>query len=272
MLKRRIESYQVKKIQYLIDIKREKAKQADTMSKLAIGRNQVAEALKASLAGKVFIVKGTTGLDDIKQAARDAKVPFVAVNRRKLEDLAAGERHQGVVATLSSVPYTDVAAILAAARSKGEPPLIALLDEIQDPHNLGAILRSAEAAGVHGVTITKHRSAGVTEAAFRASAGAAAHIPVAKVTNLRNTIDSLKKEKVWIVGADQDATETYNEADLTGPLGIVIGGEGKGMRRLIKENCDFTVKIPMSGKVNSLNASVAAALMFFEARRQRTSN
>ncbi len=239
------------------------------MSKLAIGRNQVKEALKASLVEKVFVAKGTKDVGEIRRAASAGGIPLVEVNRRKLEELAGGERHQGIIAAISGVPYTDIAAILDTARARGEPPLVALLDEIQDPHNLGAIIRSAEAAGVHGVVITKRRAAGVTEAAFRASAGAAAHVPVAKVANLKNAVEALKKERVWIVGADQEAPEVYNEADLTGPLGIVIGGEGKGLRRLIREHCDFTVKIPMSGKVNSLNASVAAALMFFEVKRQR---
>ncbi len=241
------------------------------MSKLAIGRNQVKEALRASLVEKVFVAKGVRDVDEIRLAARAGGVPVVEVNRRKIDGLADGERHQGIVATLSRVPYADVAKILAAARARGEAPLVALLDEIQDPHNLGAIIRSAEAAGVHGVVITKRRAAGVTEAVFRASAGAVAHIPVVKVANLKNAIEALKKERIWIVGADQDARETYNEADLTGPLGIVIGGEGKGLRRLVREHCDFTVRIPMSGKVNSLNASVAAALMFFEVKRQRNS-
>ncbi len=239
------------------------------MADLAIGRNQVKEAIRASLVERVFVAKGTRDVGEIRQAARAAGIPVVEVNRRKLEELAGGERHQGIVAALSRVSYADLAAILASARERGEPPLVALLDEIQDPHNLGAIIRSAEAAGVHGVVITKRRSAGVTDAVFRASAGAAAHVPVAKVANIKNAIEFLQKEKVWIVGADQDAREIYHDADLTGPLGIVIGGEGKGMRRLVREHCDFTIRIPMSGKVNSLNASVAAALMFFEVRRQR---
>lgn len=241
------------------------------MSKLAIGRNQVKEALRASLAEKVFVGKGTRGaaVGEIRNAARAARIPVAEVSRHKLSELSGSGTNQGVVAVLSEVPYKDVAEILVLARNRGEPPLIALLDQIQDPHNLGAVIRSAEAAGVHGVVITKRRAAGVTDAAFRASAGAAAHVPIVRVANLKNTIEALKKERVWIVGADPDGRDIYHETDLSGPLGIVIGGEGKGLRHLILEHCDFTVRIPMSGRINSLNASVAAALLFFEAKRQR---
>jgi 23S rRNA (guanosine2251-2'-O)-methyltransferase len=241
------------------------------MGKYAVGRNQVKEALGASLVEKVYIAKGSRGraVDEVRQAARSAKVPVLQVNRRKLEELAGGLRDQGVVGLLSEIPYSSLEEILASAEKRGEPAFIALLDGIQDPHNLGAIIRSAEAAGLHGVVVTTRRSAGLSETVFRTSAGAAAHLPVAKVGNLSSTIESLKKKRVWVVGADQGADKACYETDLTGPLAVVVGGEGKGVRRLVKEHCDFTVRIPMAGRVNSLNASVAAALVFFEAKRQR---
>ena len=241
------------------------------MAKFAVGRNQVQEALGAGLVEKVYVARGSRGkpIAEVWRAARAARVPVMEVSRRKLEELAGGVRNQGVVGSLAEVPYSSLEEILGAAEERGEKPFLALLDQVQDPHNLGAIIRSAEACGLHGVVVTSRRSAGMSEAVFRTSAGAAAHLPVAKVANLSHTVETLKKKRIWVAAADQDAEKTCYEADLTGPLAIVVGGEGKGIRRLVKEHCDFTVRIPMAGKVNSLNASVAAAVVFFEAKRQR---
>ncbi len=241
------------------------------MADLAIGRNQVEEALRANTAEKVLVARGTKGaaIREIRSDARGAGVPVRDVDRREVNGMADGLRHQGVIAILARVGYVSVDDILKHARSLGEDPFIALLDGLQDPRNLGAVLRSAEAAGVHGVVLTTRKSVGLTEAAFRTSAGAAAHIRVARVTSLKNTLEKLKKARVWIAGADQEGDQSLHEADLAGPVGIVIGGEGKGLRRLVREHCDFTVRIPMAGKINSLNASGAGALIFFEVRRRR---
>ncbi len=243
------------------------------MADLAIGRNQVEESLRASTVERVLVARGTKGaaIREIRSTARSAGVPVRDVDRREINGMAEGLRHQGVIAILSRIPYVEVDDILEHARSLGQELFIALLDGVQDPRNLGAIIRSAEAAGVHGVVLTTRKSVGLTEAAFRTSAGAAAHILVARVKSLKNTLEKLKKAHVWIAGADQEGDQSLHEVDLTGPIGIVIGGEGKGLRRLVREHCDFTVRIPMAGKINSLNASVAGALIFFEVRRWRDS-
>ncbi len=229
------------------------------------------EALQAGLAEKVYVAGGSRGkaIAEVWRAAKSARVPVLEVSRRRLEELAGGLRNQGVVGLLSEVPYSSLEDIIAAAEQRHETPFVALLDQIQDPHNLGAIIRSAEACGLHGVVVTSRRSAGLSETVFRTSAGAAVHLPIAKVGNLSNAIETLKKKRVWVVGADQDAEKTCYDTDLSGPLAVVVGGEEKGVRRLVKEHCDFTVRIPMAGKVNSLNVSVAAAIVFFEAKRQR---
>ena len=242
------------------------------MSNIIYGKNPVVEALEAGQSiNKIYLASGHKNLVDKKiiQLARQNGVPVREVDRRKLVDIAGHDKTQGVVAVVMEYAYASIEDIFKNSQNKNEAPLLAILDEIQDPHNFGAIIRSAEAFGFHGIIISKDRSVGITETAVKTSAGAVAHLPIARINNLATTIKELKKRNVWIAGTDQDAKEALFEADLNRSLAIVIGSEGKGMRRLVKENCDFLVRIPMVGKINSLNASVAAALVFCEARRQR---
>jgi len=236
------------------------------------GKNPIKEALEAGQAiNKIFIVRGNKSPADRKiiQMARQRGIPIKETDSRKLSELTGQNRHQGIVAILMTVAYAEIDDIFKRAKEKNEPALIAILDEIQDPHNLGAIIRSAEAFGFHGIIIPKDRSVGLTDTVAKTSAGAVAHLPIVRVSNLARTIDDLKDEGVWIAGADQDAEMAFYKMDLNRSLGVVIGSEGKGIRRLIKKKCDFLVRIPMFGNVNSLNASVAAALVFCEARKQR---
>lgn len=240
--------------------------------KIIFGKNPIIEALQANLPlTKIFIARGvkkaTSNL--IKRLASQSGIPLRELARTKLTELVGHEDHQGIVAILSQSPYGTIDDILTAAHQRNEPLLIAILDEIQDPHNLGAIIRSADAFGIHGIIIPKHRSVGLTETVAKTSAGAISHIAVARVTNLAQTIEELKQKGLWIVGADQTSTQKIDELDVKLPLGIVIGSEGKGIRRLVKEKCDLLIQIPMYGKINSLNASVAAAVIFWEIRRQR---
>ena len=243
------------------------------MKSLIYGKNPVNEALQTHQPiEKIFIAQGLkkSTLIIIKEFARQRNIPLREVHRRKLNELTGHENHQGIVAILSKAEYGTIADILNAAHQKNEPPLIAILDEIQDPHNLGAIIRSADAFGIHGIIIPKDRSVGFTETVAKTSAGAISHVVLTRITNLAQTIDGLKQQGLWIVGADQHSAQKINEVDYSLPLGIVVGSEGRGIRRLIKEKCDFLVQIPMFGKINSLNASVAAAILFWEIRRRRT--
>ncbi|OQX95703.1 23S rRNA (guanosine(2251)-2'-O)-methyltransferase RlmB [candidate division KSB1 bacterium 4572_119] len=237
------------------------------------GKNPVKEAIESTQPiVKIYIAKGKRSpfINEVLQSARQKGIPVREVEKNKLREMSGTENHQGIVAVMTEQSYGSFEDILKRAEEKKEPVLLAILDEIQDPHNLGAIIRSAEAFGFHGIVIPKDRSAGLTETVAKTSAGAVAHLPVVRVGNLARTIDDLKKDYgLWVTGADQDASSSLYENDLNRPLGIVIGSEGKGMRRLVKEKCDFLIKIPMSGKVNSLNASVAAGIVFCEARKQR---
>jgi 23S rRNA (guanosine2251-2'-O)-methyltransferase len=242
------------------------------MSNIIHGKNPVIEALEAGQSiNKIYLANGPKNQADkkIMQLARQNGIPVQEVDRRKLVEIAGHAKTQGVVAIVMEYAYASIEDIFNNSNRKNEAPLFAILDEIQDPHNFGAIIRSAEAFGVHGIVISKDRSVGITETVAKTSAGAVAHLPIARVNNLATTIKELKKNNIWIVGTDQDAQNTFFEADLDRSLAIIIGSEGKGMRRLVKENCDFLVSIPMVGRINSLNASVAAALVFCEARRQR---
>jgi 23S rRNA (guanosine2251-2'-O)-methyltransferase len=191
------------------------------------------------------------------------------VDRANLDKLATDAPHQGVIAYAAPKEYVEVEDILAHAKAKGEDPFIVMLDEINDPHNLGAIIRTIDAAGAHGVIIPQRRSVPLTATVAKSSAGAIEYVPVARVTNLDQTIRQLKEQGLWVVGADMDGSEVYWQANLKGPLLMVIGGEGKGIGRLIKERCDLIVRLPMAGRVGSLNASVAAALLIYEVVRQR---
>ena len=237
------------------------------------GRNAVIEALRAGRGvDKIYLAKGETDrtLGHIAARARDAGVAVVMTDRRKLDALSATGAHQGVIAVAAVKEYCSVEDILAAAEAAGEPPLVVICDEISDPRNFGAILRTAECVGAHGVVIPKRRSAGVTGVVDKASAGAAEHVPVARVPNLPAAIRGMKERGLWICGSAAGAEKSLWETDLTGPLGLVIGSEGEGMGRLVAEHCDFLVRIPMRGRLDSLNAATAAGVLMYEALRQRT--
>ncbi len=236
------------------------------------GRNAVIEALRAGTAiDKIYLAKGETDktLGHIASTARAAGVVVVEADRRKLDAMSATKAHQGVIALAAVRAYASVEDILGAAREKGEAPLLVVCDEISDPHNLGAIIRTAECAGAHGVIIPKRRSAGLTSIVGKTSAGAVSFVPVARVANLPATLKELQQQGVWIFGTAADGDKTLYDADLKGPAAIVIGSEGTGMSRLVEEQCDFRLSIPMRGQINSLNASAAAAIVLYEAVRQR---
>ena len=236
------------------------------------GRNAVIEALRVGTSiDKIFLARGETdaALGHIASTARSQGVVVVEADRRKLDNMSRTHSHQGVIALAAIREYVEPEDILQIARDKGEPPLIVICDELSDPHNLGAVIRTAECAGAHGVIIPKRRSAGLTAVVAKTSAGAVSHVPVARVPNLPSLLKDLKKQGVWVFGADAAGTVPLYEADLKGPAAIVIGSEGAGMGRLMSETCDFLVRIPMRGKLNSLNASAAAAILLYEAVRQR---
>ena len=244
---------------------------AELPEDMVAGRNAVMEALKGSRSvNKLMIANGSTegSIKEIIAVAKEKGVNIQYWERSKLDNLARGIRHQGVLAQVAPVQYAELEDILVAAREKNEPPFIVLLDELEDPHNLGAILRTADAAGVHGVLIPKHRSCPLSATVAKTSAGAVEHVPVARVGNLVQTIKKLKNEGLWVAAADMDG-RNYYETDLTGPLLLIIGSEGQGVGRLVKEQCDFVVRIPMVGKINSLNASVAGSILMYEAMKQR---
>lgn len=235
------------------------------------GRNAVLEAFRSGKTiDKLFVQEG---LQDgpVLSILREARKQDTIVNRVKkerLDQLSGTGHHQGVIAQAASYGYGEIEDMLEAARQKGEPPFLILLDNIEDPHNLGAIIRTANLAGAHGVIIPKRRAAGLTAVVARTSAGALNYTPVAKVTNLGAAIDELKKEGLWFVCADMEGQMMY-DLDLKGPIGLVIGNEGRGVSRLVKEKCDFTASIPMKGEIDSLNASVAAGVLAYEILRQR---
>lgn len=236
------------------------------------GRNAVIEALRTETAiDKIYIAKGETDktLGHIASKARAAGIVVVDADRRKLDAMSRTHAHQGVIALAAVREYATVEQILQSAADRGEAPLLVVCDEISDPHNLGAILRTAECAGAHGVIIPKRRSAGLTAVVAKTSAGAVSHLPVARVANLPSLLKRLKEEGLWIFGSAADGATSLYAADLKGPAALVIGSEGSGMSRLVSETCDFLVRIPMRGKLNSLNASAAAAILLYEALRQR---
>ena len=237
------------------------------------GRNTVIEALRAGTAiDKVFIAneENDSTLRYIAAMARKAGIAVVQADKRKLDAMSFTHIHQGVIAVAASAEYVTVDEILDAARQKAEPPLIVICDEISDPHNLGAIIRTCEAAGAHGVIVPKRRSAGLTATVAKASSGAVYHTAVTRVANITAAIGSLKKAGIWVFGAVAESGAPFWKTDFTGPSALVIGSEGAGISRLVRENCDFTVSIPMLGKLSSLNASVSAAVLLYEAVRQRS--
>ena len=235
------------------------------------GRNAVREALKAGKAlEKLYLQKGLTdaALLKIAEAALEQGVRAQQTEKERLDEMSPTGRHQGVIAELAAYSYASVEDMLKNAAERQEDPFLLLLDGIEDPHNLGAILRSAHQAGAHGVIIPKNRAVGLNATVARVSAGAVNYIPVARVTNLSRTMEELKKAGLWFACADMDGEVLFRQ-DLTGPIGLVIGSEGDGVSALVRKHCDFTVSIPMSGRIDSLNASVAAGILAFEVVRQR---
>jgi len=238
------------------------------------GRNPAQEWLDSGLpVRRILLAEDVKGrvVDEIEKQAGKRRINLKRLSRRELSRMLGHGGHQGVAIEVESISsYVEIDDILDVAGDRREAPLVCILDGVQDPHNLGAVLRTAECAGVHGVIIPKDRAAGLTPGVVKASAGAATHVPVARVVNLARAIDSLKEKGLWIVGADQDGEKAYTAIDFNEGVGIVMGGQEKGLRRLVREKCDFLASIPMFGRINSLNVSVAASLFMFEARRQRT--
>lgn len=245
------------------------------MAETIVGRKPVIEALKAGTAiEKILLLAGIHGqsIEEVRTLAKRNNIPVQESTRQQFRDLANDQMTQGVVAIVPQrFQYSSLEEIAEVATEKNEKPFILILDEIEDPHNLGALIRSAECAGVHGVIVPKHHSAPVNSTVAKTSAGATEHLVIAEVTNIVNTIDDLKKGGFWVAGLDGEGDKLYSSADYTSPIAIVVGNEGKGIRRLVKEHCDFLVKIPLHGKIESLNASVAGALVMFEVARQRKS-
>jgi 23S rRNA (guanosine2251-2'-O)-methyltransferase len=237
------------------------------------GRNSVREALRAGrTVRRVLIADGAHGLDNLVAEARRLRVPYEIFDRREL-DRRAGDHHQGVIAEAEPFTYAHPDDLLAAAAERGEAPLVLALDSLQDPQNFGTLLRTAQAVGAHGVLLPEHRAVGVTPAVSNASAGAVEHLRVARVTNLARALGQLKSRGVWVYGLSVEAENSYWDVDLSGPLALVVGSEGSGLGRLVREACDVLVRIPMAdGAIQSLNASVAGSLVLYEALRRRASN
>ncbi len=246
---------------------------ANELNEIIEGRNAVIEALRAGRAiDKIYIAKGETDktLGHIASKARESGIAVVDADRRKLDFMSKTHAHQGVIAVAAVKEYCSVDDIFAIAAERNEKPFFIVCDEISDGHNLGAIIRSAECAGAHGVIIPRRRSAGVTAVVDKASAGAAEHMAVARVANLPAALEELKKRGVWVYGTAADGASDLWHTELTGPIALVIGSEGDGMGRLVRESCDFIISLPMKGKVSSLNASAAATVVMYEIMRQRT--
>ena len=237
------------------------------------GLNPVIEALESGAQiDKILLKDGASNnkVKNITAMAKERKIPFQFVDSRRLDTLTDGGNHQGVVAFAAVYKYFSVEDILNKAKEKGEPPFIVICDSLTDPHNLGSIIRTANAAGVHGVIIPKNRSAGLNSTVYKVSAGACEYTKVAKVTNLSRTVEELKKNGLWVTGTVLEAQKYHYESDLKGPLAVIIGSEGEGISKGLREKCDFLVKIPMLGEIESLNASVAAGVLLYEAVRQRS--
>ena len=236
------------------------------------GRNAVTELLKSDkTVNKLMIQKGERqgSINEIIKLAKNKKIIITEVDKNKLDQLSETKHHQGVIAFVSPIEYKELDDIFELAKERNEAPFILIADEIEDPHNLGALIRSAECAGCHGVIIPKRRAVAVTEVVAKTSVGATEYVPIVRVNNINETIRELKDRGVWIVGTDGSAKVTYYDQDMTGSIAIIIGSEGRGMNKLTLENCDFLVKIPMMGKITSLNASVSGGIVLFEALKQR---
>jgi 23S rRNA (guanosine2251-2'-O)-methyltransferase len=236
------------------------------------GRNSILEALQSGRSiNRVFVAKGERqgSIIQIVALAKEKGLVVQEVDKAKLDAMSGGIRHQGVAASVAPVEYAELEDILARASGAGEQSFLVLLDELEDPHNVGAILRTADAAGVHGVLMPKRRSCPLSGTVAKTSAGAVEYVPVARIGNVVQTIKQLQKQGFWIVGADMGGEKDYFDADLSGPIVVVVGSEGQGLGRLVKESCDLLVRIPMMGRISSLNASVACSLMLYEVVRQR---
>lgn len=236
------------------------------------GRNSVIELLKSGKdINKLFVQRGEKhgSILEIIKLAKNNKVIITEIDKAKLDKMSQTHNHQGVIAIIPPYEYCEVDDILENAKQKNEDPFILILDQIEDPHNLGSIIRTAECSGVHGIIIPKRRAAQVNSTVNKTSAGAAEYVKIARVNNLNETINYLKEKNIWIYGTDAQGSSYYDEQDYKGGIGIVIGSEGFGMSRLVRENCDFLIKIPMKGKINSLNASVSAAIVMYEVMKQR---
>lgn len=236
------------------------------------GRNAVLELIESGKdINKIYIEKGEKqgSINKILAKANERKIIVTEVDKQKFRQMSQTPNAQGIIAIVPPFDYCDVYDIIDLAKERNEDPFILILDGIEDPHNLGSIIRTAETAGVHGIIIPKRRAASVNSTVNKVSAGAVEHMKIARVNNINETINTLKKEGIWICGTDMDTNKYYYNQDLTGPLAIVIGSEGFGMSRLVKENCDFLIKIPMKGKITSLNASVSAGIVVYEAVKQR---
>lgn len=240
------------------------------MAEIIIGRNAVLEALKNNREiEKITLMKGSEGSAvKIAAKARERKIPIYYSDRKHMDKMTSGGNHQGVIAVISDYRYCTVDDIIERAEKRNEDPFVIILDGIEDPHNLGAIMRTAECAGVHGIIIPKRRSASVTETVAKTSAGAVEYMLCARVSNIAGTVEQLKNRGLWICACDM-GDSMYYEYDLRGPVGLVIGGEGTGISRIVKEKCDFILSIPMKGRISSLNASNAAAILMYEIVRQR---
>ena len=246
------------------------APQEEVVGEMIAGKNPVLEALRAGREiNKLWIAEGVkkTGVQELMDLAKEQGVLVQFVPKQKVDKLA--DNHQGIVASVAAYDYAELDDLFAAAQKKNEDPFFIILDELEDPHNLGSIMRTADAIGAHGIIIPKRRAVGLTAVVAKASTGAIEHVPVVRVTNLAQTVDELKDRGVWIAGTDAKGSADYRKMDATLPLALIIGSEGKGMSRLLKEKCDFLYNLPMVGHVTSLNASVAAALLMYEVYRKR---
>ena len=255
-------------------IRREEDKEEKKFDDQIEGRNPVLELLESGKdINKIYVTRGEKhgSINKILGIARERKIIVVEKDRRQMDEMAQEENYQGVIAIVPPFEYVEIQDIIKEAIDKNEAPFILILDGIEDPHNLGSIIRTAETAGVHGIIIPKRRAVSVNSTVNKASAGAVEHMKIARVTNISDAIEELKREGLWICGTDINAEKYYYNQDLTGPLGIVIGNEGKGISEKVKKNCDFNVKIPMKGKITSLNASVSTGIIVYESLKQRTS-
>ncbi len=254
------------------EIRREDDREEKKFDDQIEGRNSVLELLESGKdINKIYVTRGEKhgSINKILGIAKERKIIVVEKDKRQMDEMSQEENYQGVIAIVPPFEYAEISDILNVAKEKNEDPFVLILDGIEDPHNLGSIIRTAETAGVHGIIIPKRRAASVNSTVNKTSAGAVEHMKIARVTNISDSIDELKKAGLWICGTDINSEKYYYNQDLTGPLGIVIGNEGKGISEKVKKNCDFNVKIPMRGKVTSLNASVSTGIIVYEAVKQR---